>query len=1091
MSHPSNLPHAIDRALDNPEQQSVVFYGDKALIQGGELNELQTIERNRSKRISNLIAKDGDRVAGGEALVDLDAGTVLLTTGKVYLAGDVIDVVGATLTGVAMTGLVKIGVRLVKTWITHEDDPELVGQIPGTLAEGEPGAAREIASLTWAVFGDAQPGEFFAVYLLQDGTILDQTPPPALDGITNAISVYDFSAHGHYIVEGCRVTALGVETGDQIFSVEDGEANVHGFKLVRRAAMRMREAEAWDVAAVPGETHTFGAGASETISTNRFPIDQITTILLTKEKTVSLTRGAVTHGADALPDNSVVEIVLVTQGGTTYVENTDFVRTGDTIDWQPAGAEPATGSSYNVTYYYRDSIVADSFTEKEITVSGGVDGEDIIVAYTWKLPRIDLICLGQNGAGVYVKGVSSAKNSLPPITPVQLLKLAEVHNDWLSKPVVQNNGIYNRTMEDLDRLARTQEDLVRLLMIERSKSSIDAREPVAKRNMFIDPLMDDTYRDQGEVQTAAIGAGFMQLPMTPTFLYATLSAPVMLDWVEEVVISQELSTGCEKINPYQNFAPLPAAMNMEPAVDYWSETGTQWLSPATNEFTRGVRTDGGPLSEISQTVSNFGSRTEQVEFLRTITLTAKIRGFGDGENLSELVFDNIDVKPGGVQTANASGELDVSFSIPANIPTGSKTIIAVGEGASYATATFTGQGSIIISVMQRVTNISRWSLPPLPPVVITAPVIAAALFTPNWDDDDDDDDGRTWFERVTNKFPVHDPQAQTFTPPDVRQLVGVDFKICTIGDDSNNILVHQVTVENGTPTTDIVAEAFVPMAGVVLGWKSARYNLPTLTLIDKEHAFVIKTDDGDHAVSVANLGDFDADNQAYVSAHPYPIGVRLSSVNARTWTPHQKSALTFRVIAAKFTSLTKTVALGSHDLVNCSDLQIRATVELPDSNCSVIFEIERTNGEIYQLLPEQVLQLDEFLTETVELRAILTGTKKLSPVLFAPVMLVAGELGTSGTYITRAFDAGTAVRLTAYFKAFLPAGSSVDIDYDLADDNWVALPHVSTEALGFSSWTEPKHEVDPVTASLVRLRITLNGLPSARPRLGDLGAAIL
>ncbi|MBX8828416.1 hypothetical protein, partial [Ochrobactrum sp. SFR4] len=81
---------------------------------------------------------------------------------------------------------------------------------------------------------------------------------------------------------------------------------------------------------------------------------------------------------------------------------------------------------------------------------------------------------------------------------------------------------------------------------------------------------------------------------------------------------------------------------------------------------------------------------------------------------------------------------------------------------------------------------------------------------------------------------------------------------------------------------------------------------------------------------------------------------------------------------------TKVVDLGTIDLNNCSDLQIRAAVELPSQACSVVFEVERTNGTIYKLLPYQLLELTEYITETVKLRAILTGTSKLSPVLFAP-----------------------------------------------------------------------------------------------------------
>ncbi|WP_375693468.1 hypothetical protein, partial [Bartonella sp. AP23HLJMH] len=82
--------------------------------------------------------------------------------------------------------------------------------------------------------------------------------------------------------------------------------------------------------------------------------------------------------------------------------------------------------------------------------------------------------------------------------------------------------------------------------------------------------------------------------------------------------------------------------------------------------------------------------------------------------------------------------------------------------------------------------------------------------------------------------------------------------------------------------------------------------------------------------------------------------------------------------------------------------------------CSVIFEIERNNGTVYQLLPFQLLSLTEYISEKVKLRAILKGTEKLSPILFAPVQLIAGKIHKTATYVTRAFTFGEKARLTSY-----------------------------------------------------------------------------
>lgn len=1051
--HVSGLPNAFDRAATRPEWQGVIF-SEERFVEGAELNEAQTIARGRQERVARLIASDGNRVEGAAAVVQGDLGNVILTAGKLYVAGDVLPVAQAVLSDVLMVGRIEIGVRLIKTWLTSEDDVSLLGIAPGTLSEGEPGAGREVMTIAWAVSDDEGDGQFVPVYVLQDGTILDQTPPPALDGINQSIAIYDRDAHGHYIVSGCRVTALGASGGNQVFSIEEGVANINGFKRSRFAALRHTEPEDWDVETVAGEARTWPAGVGpQVFVANRSPIDGVNSVLVTKQITESVMRGLVAAGSDALSNNSVTEIVSVVQGGTTYDVTTSWVRSGDQVDWAPAGPEPATSSSYDVTYRYLDLVVPDAVTATEITLSGGVEGTTVILSYDWKLPRIDLLCLNAAGETVYVKGVSARANPFPALAPGDVLPLAEISNGWVGKPAVENNGVRAISFAQQWRVHRRVQAHERLIELERIKSAIDAREPVAKLGLFVDPFVSDFYRDEGETQTASVGGGVLELAITPTFFQSTLLSPVTLDFTEEVIIEQERSTSCMKINPYQNFEPLPAGMTLTPAADFWSVQQTVWASPVTLEFNRGTRRDNGPLVVSGEAVETVSETEQQAEFLRQIAVNFVLTGMGAGEILDILTFDGVDVKPVGVIYADGSGVIDDDFVIPTNITAGTKQVYAEGAGGSKATSFFVGQGTIDIDVMRRVTTIERWRQ-----------------------------------EEATRA--TIDPLAQTFTPPEARMLVGFDVKLCALGDLNNNLFVQQVSVENGIPTSEVVAETLVSMLGAVAGWKSARFTLPVTTLPDRESAVIVGTDDADHSLSLARLAEFDVEAQSFIGAQPYTTGVLLSSSNKLTWTPHQNEDLTFRAVAASFGPLSKTVPLGSFELVNASDLQVRATVELPSAGCRVVFEIVRADFSVLRLLPGQVLQLAEYITETVQLRAVLTGTQKLSPILYAPVWLIAGEIATAGTYVTRAFTLGAAVDLTAYFKAALPAGSTATVEYDKADDNWLALTLDSTEALSDPAWVERKHAVAGITGSLGRIRITLAGGPAARPRLGDLGAAI-
>jgi hypothetical protein len=69
------------------------------------------------------------------------------------------------------------------------------------------------------------------------------------------------------------------------------------------------------------------------------------------EKTVTVTKGAA-GTSDTLPDSTVTLVKSVVQSSTTYVEVTDYTVTTDSINWSPAGAEPAEGSTYTVTYTF-------------------------------------------------------------------------------------------------------------------------------------------------------------------------------------------------------------------------------------------------------------------------------------------------------------------------------------------------------------------------------------------------------------------------------------------------------------------------------------------------------------------------------------------------------------------------------------------------------------------------------------------------------------------------------------------------------------------------------------------------------------------
>ena len=350
-------------------------------------------------------------------------------------------------------------------------------------------------------------------------------------------------------------------------------------------------------------------------------------------------------------------------------------------------------------------------------------------------------------------------------------------------------------------------------------------------------------------------------------------------------------------------------------------------------------------------------------------------------------------------------------------------------------------------------------------------------------------------QRVTTRrrtiVDPRDPLAQTFSLPEGRFISGVNLRFCAKGNVAKKVIVRIGETDNGYPSADIIAEATVDMATVVLDtWTSIRWPSPVYLSPDRQYAISVLTEDSVHAISAAKIGEYDATAQRTVTQQPYTVGVMFDSSNAMAWTARQDEDLAFQLLGCVFNPTTKSVNLGSYAVTQMSDVLVRATVELPTEDARFYFEVERAGGEITRLLPNQPWQLTEYVTETVILRAVLNGTSKISPVLYPGALMIAGKIRATGTYVCRAFDLGTSIRLSNYMKLWLPAGSGITVEFDAADGNWLSTTLQSTTALN-DGWLEREYRKTAWTATQGRIRVTLSGTPAARPRIEDFRAVVI
>lgn len=211
-------------------------------------------------------------------------------------------------------------------------------------------------------------------------------------------------------------------------------------------------------------------------------------------------------------------------------------------------------------------------------------------------------------------------------------------------------------------------------------------------------------------------------------------------------------------------------------MDRWTEQATDWTSPVTRTFYKTIYAPRHP--QHGQTVTSRSSSTEAVgtsqkalEYLRQIDVAFEVTGFGPGEVLQSIIFDGIEVSAKeGTVTADSSGKLTGTFTIPADVPAGTKLVeFRGGEGGSTAQATFVGQGTLEVTTLRQVQTVTNTNI---------------------------------------------DPLAQTFMLDKAVQLAGVDVWFTARGDSGVRVQIRDVS--NGVPTRTVLAEAVVPAASLVV-----------------------------------------------------------------------------------------------------------------------------------------------------------------------------------------------------------------------------------------------------------------------------------
>ena len=465
-----------------------------------------------------------------------------------------------------------------------------------------------------------------------------------------------------------------------------------------------------------------------------------------------------------------------------------------------------------------------------------------------------------------------------------------------------------------------------------------------------------------------------------------------------------------KVNPYAAILPMPATVTLNPSVDQWTQVVTQWTDAVTQTITQG----SGNMASTSTatTQERVAAESQNIEFLRQIAVQFTAKGFGPSENVSALRFDGISLPVPGGLAANASGVVSGSFTIPESIPAGQKLFEIEGSGGSYGTATFVGQGRILVETWRNrvTTTIQRW-----------------------------------WW----------DPLAQTFAIDASRMIGGIDLWFTVKGDKDVLVQIRETSV--GFPTRRVLAEGRIAATGIKTDGTATRitFDAPVWLEAGTEYAVCVLSDDTTHELAVAELGKWDSHNRRWVTSQPYQIGVLLSSSNASTWTAHQDKDLAFRLLGCRFTSTSQTVSLATNvNVSQMTDIMAMGVVERPASGCDVRFVATLDDGRKFTFGEFAGASLPDRFTGTMALTAELRGTTQASPVLAPDVQFIVGTMENEASYISRAVTAATTFSVQVVAEVLAPGTSSVAAFAEHNEtDNFVAVDFERGEPVG-DGWVE-------------------------------------
>ena len=1010
-------------------------------LQSAELNELQAYIREDLGEIASSLIKDGGLLSGGDMQYDENTKTVTLGETKVLHKKVYVATAPATTITLSGSGKETIGIAVKEEVITELEDPELRDPAVGLENFNQPGALRRKISARWTLDKDLESDEtFYPVYEFVDGApITTQKTPPELTGPIQLLARYDYGANGSYVVEGLITTYDSTDpiTKEIILSISEGTAHVEGFEVSFPYARKVRLSPPTDTKKILAEPHTFSGDGVYNLRYS--PIAKVKRIIGVRQETVEVTHGNYSGAKDKLPHTPVVDVLEVRQGDKVFVEGTDYVVSGDYIDWSLGGDEPAPGSTYVVVYRYQDSSITASVTEdrKGIVVSGLAEDTIFYVDYDYYLPRIDRVILTREGDLKVLKGVASEKPVPPDVSGG--LSLAKVKVFYGQEPEITPDYYRAFKMADIqflfDRIRDIEYNIARLSLIENARS----QDPTTtKKNIFVDPFYDDDLRDAGYEQTAVISNGVL----TPGVEWQTLKlregAPIQLPYSPKVEIAQEVGTRTRKVNRLTWSEAPPGKMTVSPRVYRWVDrTISRVFTRSALAITMGSDWWNWEGRTIDRVSSSFTTELTSSVEVPPITISVHAQRFNSGETV-EIYFDSKLVK---TVTADTKGFVNTTFTVPSGTKSGNKQVLAVGKESGVRAESVV---SLIPLVRYVVVNRLRlWNEP------------VAQTFTPQKD----------IIPEAVELYFTKKPKEGSF----------VDIFICET----------QVGLPDRSAAltrTRLYAEDIVEN-----GWTRFTFEEPVRLTGGREYAIVVESPDSETEVRVARLGDWDPVNNRWLTAQAYDVGVLLESANSSTWTPIQEEDLTFRLYAKEF-NFQDDIELGKVNVEDATDIVLNVGTDNP-AGCSVSFKVTLPDGTETTIFPYEPLILSKTTGELSFSARLTTENKNLSPTIDGDIYVSVGKVLPESVYVSRAFPINGDT-LNVYLECLEVGDKKVKV-YCQVGTEWVEMTRQGEGTPTGDGFVEYQFTKTGLSQEQTRIKIVLEADGTERTAARNLRAVVV